>query len=311
MDDKIKTNTFQLHDKLNKRVLSDKKNAIDFFSSYLPEFVSKNINWQTLKVRPGSFIDANLKESNSDLLYSVKYKEDDIGLYILFEHKSYPDKFTVMQLLKYMIRIWEKERSEGKTVLSVIIPFVFYHGKKKFNEYKFYNLFKENKELRDFIPEFDYLLMDLSESDLKKIQKNLILKIFTDILKDTGKFTVDREDVRRLMKLFNELMHQSEGMPWLRLFIEYIINAKEGKVEEIVDYFEKHNMKKEGEVVMTMAETLMDRGMQRGLEQGLEQGIELERKEMAKRLFSKGMDIAEIAAITGLSESIINEVLNT
>ena len=48
-------------------------------------------------------------------------------MYFLFEHKSQSDPLTVLQLLSYIVRIWEKRLRDG-VPLCPIVPLVVYHG---------------------------------------------------------------------------------------------------------------------------------------------------------------------------------------
>jgi len=68
----------------------------------------------TLKMQKGSFVDGDLREKSSDLLFSVELAhapEDSANrkalVYFLFEHKSQSDPLTVLQVLSYTVRIWE------------------------------------------------------------------------------------------------------------------------------------------------------------------------------------------------------------
>ena len=45
------------------------------------------------------------------------------SVYILFEHKSYADRLTSFQLLRYLVRIWERMLRQGEP-LAPVIPLV-------------------------------------------------------------------------------------------------------------------------------------------------------------------------------------------
>ena len=98
------------HDKFFKDVLSNKETAVDFLANFLPADVLQLLNLGTAEIRKDSFVDEELKEFFSDLLYEVKLAGRTGYIYILFEHKSFPDRFTSFQILKYMVRIWELHR---------------------------------------------------------------------------------------------------------------------------------------------------------------------------------------------------------
>lgn len=67
----------------------------------------KIINVNTLEPQKDSYINKDLEESFSDLLFKVDINEKEGYLYFLFEHKSYEDKGIAFQLLKYMVEIWK------------------------------------------------------------------------------------------------------------------------------------------------------------------------------------------------------------
>ncbi|MDD2235434.1 MAG: Rpn family recombination-promoting nuclease/putative transposase, partial [Desulfitobacteriaceae bacterium] len=55
-------------------------------------------------------------------------------MYFLFEHKSYQSPLTALQLLKFMIAIWElKTNKEKQKKLPIIIPLIVYHGENRWN----------------------------------------------------------------------------------------------------------------------------------------------------------------------------------
>ena len=65
------------------------------------------LHWQSV-----GFIDDRLRESESDLLYAIRRKAGGAPawLYVLLEHRSTPDAWLRLRLLKYSIRIWERDR---------------------------------------------------------------------------------------------------------------------------------------------------------------------------------------------------------
>ena len=62
-------------------------------------------------------------------------------------------------------------------------------------------------------------------------------------------------------------------------------------------------------VVVTIADMLRSEGMEKGLEQGLEQGINISKVEIAIKAIKKGMEIKEIADLTGLTEKEIRNLI--
>ena len=97
------------HDKLFKEIWSDKSNAKSFLENYLPKKILEITDLDSLELCKGSFIEKNLQEFYSDMLYKVNFQKEPAYIYFLFEHKSYPDNLIHIQLLEYIIKIWKLE----------------------------------------------------------------------------------------------------------------------------------------------------------------------------------------------------------
>jgi predicted transposase/invertase (TIGR01784 family) len=137
-----------------------------------------------------SFIDKSLQEHFSDLLYKVKLRDTQTAAYIflLFEHKSVPDAWAALQILRYLLEIWEQLQREGVKRLPPIFPVVFYHGNTKWRVPMNFNAlvdFSAHDYLKPYVPEYRYFLCDLSqltdpqlsgESALQTVM--LLMKIF-------------------------------------------------------------------------------------------------------------------------------------
>ena len=120
------------HDSMVRAVLGDLAEAMSFLQQHLSPDVSQALNWSTLKLVEGSFVDEDLRDSEADLLYEVEQGagEGSLWLYILLEHQSTPDRWMRFRLLKYCCRIWDMNLAERPTPrkLRPIVPLVFYQG---------------------------------------------------------------------------------------------------------------------------------------------------------------------------------------
>ncbi len=150
------------HDNFFKKVFSNIDNVKDLFRNMLPEEISSNIDYNSLKLSDKSFVEEIFKERHSDLLIEANYRGNRIFVYLLLEHKSYEDKMSMLQMLKYMTSIWERE---NKDKLTPILPILFYHGKK---EWRFGNSFSMyfddlGNVLEKYTPVFHTVLIDLNK----------------------------------------------------------------------------------------------------------------------------------------------------
>ena len=155
------------HDHLFRSVFGEEREAeaADLLQAYLPDGISRELRWSSLKWQPGSFIDDRLRDSESDLLYAIEREGDGAPawLYVLLEHQSTPDRWLRLRLLKYSIRIWERDRrrepQEGR--LRPIVPLVWYQGERGWRHApEFSELFAE--EVREWpgVPRYRHLLVD-------------------------------------------------------------------------------------------------------------------------------------------------------
>ena len=120
------------HDKLFRTVFADHGEAAALLRAHLPESLARDLRWSTLTLQDRSFVDPDLRDTESDLLFSIRRKAGapPAWLYVLLEHQSRPDRWIRFRLLKYCCRIWDRSRRQfpRERRLRPIVPLVFYQG---------------------------------------------------------------------------------------------------------------------------------------------------------------------------------------
>ena len=274
----MNNNITNSHDKLFKAVYSNKLNAVSFLENYLPEKILKVTDLDSLELCKDSFIEKNLQEFYSDMLYKVNFKTQPGFIYFLFEHKSYPDNLIHLQLLEYMLKIWKLELKQKKdSKLPVIIPLVLYHGKQKWKV-------KTNlssvldcpaDQLAEYIPDFKYILYDLSKYSDDEIKGTKINQI--TLL--SFKYVFGENFIDKLPEIFALFKNQSEKKTDLQFFetlILYILsNVENITTKQLVAKVQDTLPEGKGDIIMTLAEQLINEGRGQGLEQGLEFAIDM------------------------------------
>ncbi|MBK8703315.1 MAG: Rpn family recombination-promoting nuclease/putative transposase [Saprospiraceae bacterium] len=119
----------QPHDKFFKEALSRLDIARDYIINFLPTNIRDKLHLGSLELSKDSYLTKELHKSFSDLVYKCTYGQgkQTISIALLFEHKSRPDRYIRLQLLRYMLNMWEAQRN-NKIPLTPILPIVFYHG---------------------------------------------------------------------------------------------------------------------------------------------------------------------------------------
>ena len=86
------------HDSFFHSVFSQKDNARDLVLSSLPDRVLKLLDLDSIEVSRESFVDNMLATHHSDIRIRTNFRQTPVLIYILVEHKSHPDRWSVFQL---------------------------------------------------------------------------------------------------------------------------------------------------------------------------------------------------------------------
>src|SRR5262245_54509877 len=270
------------HDAFFKQLMADIEVVRDFLKNYLPETAVAALNMRQVETVKDSFIDKELKEHLSDLIFRVKLKRGGKAyVYILFEHKSSPDTWVLWQVLLYAVSIWGVERKKKAKKLSPILPIIFYHGKERW-QYgtRLSDLidFGGFDELREYVPDFRGILTDISHREDKEIKGKPLLRFGLLILK----YAFLKELSTRfadILKVYKPIRRES-GLGFLRTSLRYLINGRKHLTEEVMnESLEKAFPEEEEEIMQTLAETWIRRGRKEGLEEGRREGRQAGRQE--------------------------------
>jgi len=300
----------QPHDRTFEYVFKEKETAASLLKEYLPVKIRNKLDFDSLKISNDTFVDKKLEDYFADLLYEIKLKSSYKAafIYILFEHKSWEEWFTCLQLLKYMVRIWEqflKQNKEAK-YLPVIIPLVIYHGKVKWELSKrFISLFEDTTDLEEYIPDFGFNLYDISHMPDEDIQGTPLLKIFLT----TFKYIYSPELRNKLLdifKLFLELNDKTKVSEYLEVLLRYLFNSpgefnKEELHEQVTSILEEG-----GDIMQTIAQKLREEGIKIGEEKGKKE----EKHETAKRMLLNNFSVEQVISVTGLTEKEVKALMN-
>ncbi len=84
------------HDDFFKKTFGRVDITRNFLHSYLPQNLREFVDFSELDPRPVSY--AGNSSYYSDLLFKSKMDDKKYGVYFLFEHKSYNDRWSVIQI---------------------------------------------------------------------------------------------------------------------------------------------------------------------------------------------------------------------
>ena len=88
---KNKNSTPTPHDATFRQFLTQPDIARDFMALHLPPELRVRCDLSTLKLESGSFVEDDLRQYFSDVLYSLKTTAGDGYIHVLIEHQSVSD----------------------------------------------------------------------------------------------------------------------------------------------------------------------------------------------------------------------------
>lgn len=283
------------HDSFFKETIGKVEVAEDFLNNYLPEGIRNIVDTKTLEPQKDSFIDKELNETFADMLFKANIYNEEGYIYFLFEHKSYTSKNVSLQLLKYMTAIWDaKIKNEKKDELPVILPLLIYHGRYRWNAGNTLgNIIKGYENLPDavkeYIPNYEYLVYDISRYTDDEIKGSAYLRIMLTILRDI--FTKDEEKIHKTImesiEYIKELEDKQSGIEYFETMMRYIFSTRtdltKETANEIMSKLET-NYPEGSEVIMTLAEKFRNEGLEQGMMKGIEEGRRKEKIDTAIKL---------------------------
>jgi hypothetical protein len=282
----------QHHDALFRRTFSVVEHAAAEFRALLPASLVERIDFSTLKLCSGNYVDEALAGSQSDLLFSVTISGKPSLLYLLFEHQSSADKLMPLRLLRYVVRILERHVQDAATPslalpLPVVIPVVLHHSETGWTaarslEQLFDETLVRDPQIRPLIPRLSFVLDDisrLSDEALAERALGLVPALTLWAFRDA-------RNPARLLGSFHhwanamaELLAAPNGREALWTIFRYISSVADYSVTDTLSQALESTKPGVKDAMTTMAERWQAEGEARGLAKGKAEGkAELLRK---------------------------------
>ncbi|QTA81269.1 Putative recombination-promoting nuclease, RpnA-like [Desulfonema limicola] len=298
------------HDKLFREAGGDKAFASDILKNYLPRDVLKLIDLNTLEISKDSFIEKELKDYYSDLLYKINLADKPGYVYILFEHKSYKDRLAPLQVLEYMTKIWRLHlKQHKKEPLPVIIPMFLYHGQSRWKDTKFSDLMNDSASLlSDYVPDFKYIMLDLTQYPDEEIKGAVLSRVVMLLFKHI--FDPDIiEKLPGIFSLMQEIIEAENGMQYLEVILRYIFSTIDVSDEEIKNVVEKSVSREKGEFIMTAMERWQNEAIKNAEKtiqiEAIQMGLMIKFKDKCQKFMAIINKIEDIEKLKQIKQAVI------
>ena len=268
--------------------------------------LAERLDFSRLEWVNETFIPDNLREQESDVVYLVPFRSEDVGevlIYVLIEHQSTTSYVMGFRMLFYMVQIWDTQRREWEDNkvpqtqwrFRPIIPIVLYTGSDVWSmPIKMDVLMDLPRELVRFVPAFDTLFLGVKESDEQTLlsQNHPLGWLLSVIRKESADKEELKDALRRAVESISQLPEE-ESHQWKRAMYYLVLliyhrrpQNEHEELREIVGQSikEKRRRKEVENMSQTMAEKLIQEGMEIGGKQGEKRGSLRTKREDILRL---------------------------
>lgn len=299
------------HNNLFIETLSRPQEARSLIENYFPEEVVRVLDLETLIAEKDSFVDPQLRESFCDLLYSVQLRSSagaaqSANVYLLFEHKSVPDRLTAFQMLRYVVRIWERQLQQREQLVPVF-PFLLYHGESPWNApSSIEDLIPTPEALAPYCVRFKIPVIDLQRLPNEELRGSRFVQSLLYVLK-YGRSVRLREYLEQIIACMRD---PETNLPdWARLetVLIYIMSTNRylstdeviGSVKSVFPSYEPGSI----------FDRLYNEGREEGRVEGLEKGEILGQIRAMQRLL--GEKVSSLDELTRMSKAELTELLQS
>lgn len=160
-----------------KLIFEEPELCSQLFRDYIDMDILKNVSPDAIEDVTERFIPMFTEERDADVVKKVHLSETEDVFITLIEHKSGVDYNVVMQILRYMVYIWEDYEKQLNRIQKGIssrkgfkyppvLPIVYYEGSDDWTaDMMFADRVALNEAFADYIPNFRYCLVSLKDYD--------------------------------------------------------------------------------------------------------------------------------------------------
>jgi predicted transposase/invertase (TIGR01784 family) len=306
---KKKNSTPTPHDATFRQFLSQPDIARDFMELHLPAELRAICDLSTLKLESGSFVEDDLRQYFSDILYSLKTSNGDGYIHVLVEHQSTPDRHMAFRLMRYAVAAMHRHLEAGHEQLPLVIPVLFYTGKRSPYPYSTRWLDEfEDPSLAENLYGSTFPLVDVTVIPDEEIMGHRSMAALTLLQKH-----IHQRDIATLTdRLATLLMADYLSSPQVTALIHYLLQAGESADSEAFVRELAQRVPQHGDALMTIAQQLEQKGIEKGIQLGEQRGIEKGRNEgkveVARTMLQNGIDRNTVMKMTGLSEDELSQI---
>ena len=305
----IKNKVNNEHDKTFRTIFNNKGEV----SKLIKDIFNVQVLEKDLEKYNSSFIDMNLNNQESDIIYKLKNK----NIFFLIEHQTKIDYTMPFRILKYEVLIMEnaidrKKYGQKNYKLPIVYPIVLYTGNRRWNAGTYISDIQEGLDNIEEIQFAKFNIVDVNEYSEEQLLESKSFYTKAMLIEKTKTVTDTVNYLEKIAEIINndKQNYPIETKEMFRNILNKIIRIKIGENEtnKILENLDKES----GDVAMMAVFEMIQKenreifmnGRKQGKVEGKIEGI----KEIAKKLLNKNLSKKEISEITGLRDDEIEEL---
>jgi predicted transposase YdaD len=241
------------------------------------------MDFRTLRVENGSFVDRALRSRHSDLVLSVRMRGERVYIYVLVEHQRDVDPLMVVRMLIYMARLWEQllRESPGMKAVPPIMPLLIHNSAGGWTAATaFQDVVAAEGEvrraLRPYIPRFEMRLIELGEGQARRLAARM-LTAFGEIvlwcMSVAGDEARLEAELQHRAKAIEKMVQAPDGLAALGAVMRYIVATHQGMSEKKTRELLEKVGPRTKEAVVTWVDAMEQRAEKRGEKRGVRRGV--------------------------------------
>jgi predicted transposase/invertase (TIGR01784 family) len=261
---------------------------------FVPQPWVEELDFSSCETVDKSFVSDHYKETESDLIYKVKVRDENIYIYILIEFQSTAPRFMVVRVLNYITSFYldyiESQAETKNLRLPVVFPIVLYNGENTWNaSTEIADLIEPVPAIGEYGLHFKYLLLD--ENTYSKEMLLQIRNIVSTLFLAEAHYDIDL-----LAQELVNLYQREQDKPAVSLLLNWFRQlAEHGRVSP-EDYAQLDYVYRSEEEVRTMLAATLERerkhvydkgeadGFVKGEAAGLALGMQVQRQTILQLL---------------------------
>ena len=250
------TTNSKMKDSSAKLIFGDPVLCAQFLDGYVDVPMLKNVKPEDIEDVSNRYVHMFTEERNSDVVKRIHVKDEDgqempFYLISLIEHKNQIDYNVTMQILRYMVYIWEEYEKEmekkhpgitrtKKFCYPPVLPVIFYDGTKNWTAAtRLSQRIFLSDTLIKYIPDFDCILVqlkDYSNEELMKRKNELSIVMLIEKMQSAADFKVLEEEVDAEY-MQEAVAHSPEYLLDIMSQVVEVLLAKHNVPQEEIDVF--------------------------------------------------------------------------